>query len=295
MFAKKSLPVGTLFIILAIALAFLGVGYALWSETLTIEGTVETGEVDVEFSAGPVEECVDVSGVLTCPEPPEKADAANCTVEWLGPSDDSDGKDQLQVSVTGMYPSYHCKVSFDVTSTGSVPVHVWLPEPVGDIPEWVATNFEDCYKAGFQLHQDVSTPECTIDIHFTNDQAPPENDGPFTFGWTILATQWNEDPYFLVVGSLLSFSSTGAGGWSCPPDHPNVVGGGFSKTKTPPFVDPDYPINWVLAKPGATLDGYTYPVFAHYTYGSWYSGETGIAAINGGTAQNLYPYVYCSE
>ena len=47
---KKALPIGTIFMILVIALAFLGVGYALWSETLTISGTVSTGEVDVEFS-----------------------------------------------------------------------------------------------------------------------------------------------------------------------------------------------------------------------------------------------------
>jgi hypothetical protein len=196
MYSKKALPVGTMFLVLVIALAVLGVGYALWSETLSISGTVTTGEVDVEFSQGPVKECVDINGVLTCPEPPEKADVANCTVEWLGPDGDSegdDGSDQLLVTVTGMYPSYHCKVSFDVTSTGNVPVHVWLPEPTDDNPEWVATDFETCYEDGVQLHQNDSTGDCTIDIHFNNDQAPPEGSS-HTFGWTILATQYNEDP-----------------------------------------------------------------------------------------------------
>jgi hypothetical protein len=33
-----------------------------------------------------------------------------------------------------------------------------------------------------------------VDIHFSNDIAPEENSGPYTFGWTILATQFNEDP-----------------------------------------------------------------------------------------------------
>ena len=47
---KKSLPIGTMFMILVIALALLGVGYSLWSETLTIEGNVQTGEVDVALS-----------------------------------------------------------------------------------------------------------------------------------------------------------------------------------------------------------------------------------------------------
>jgi predicted ribosomally synthesized peptide with SipW-like signal peptide len=298
MYSKKALPVGTMFLVLVIALAVLGVGYALWSETLTIQGTVTTGEVDVEFSQHPVEECVDINGVLTCPEPPEKAEVANCMVNWLGPDGDSegdDGSDLLEVTVTGMYPSYHCKVSFDVTSTGNVPVHVWLPEATGDIPEWVATDF-DCYEDGVQLHQNDTTGICTIDIHFTNDQAPPEGSS-HTFGWTILATQYNEDPVappepILVVSSALNFSSTGWGGWSCPSTHPNPVSGGVSKTNVEPWETPDYPISYVLAVPGATLDGYTYPVFPHYTYPA---GDMGIAIHNGGTGQSLYPYIYCSE
>lgn len=295
MFVRKSLPVGTLFIILAIALAFLGVGYALWSETLTISGTVQTGEVDVEFSTSEPVECVDVNGVETCPEPQEKASAANCTVEWLGGDTDPDGDNganQLNVAVTGMYPSYHCKVSFDVTSTGNVPVHVWRPEPVGDIPVWVATNFEECYDDGVQLHLNESTQDCTIDIHFTNDQAPLENSGPHTFSWTILATQWNEDPSILVVGNEQSPSTTGWFGWSCPDTHPYVVGGGVSYNNTQPFNDvPEALTNFVLAKPGATLDGFTYPSFPHYNYPG---GEQGIAVHNQGGASPQYPYIYCS-
>jgi predicted ribosomally synthesized peptide with SipW-like signal peptide len=144
-----------MFLVLVIALAVLGVGYALWSETLTISGTVQTGEVDVEFFTQSFEECVDVNGVLTCPEPPEKADAANCEVAWSNTATDpnDNGANLLEVTVTGMYPSYHCKVSFDVKSTGNVPVHVWLPEATVDNPEWVATNFENCYEDGVQLHE----------------------------------------------------------------------------------------------------------------------------------------------
>ena len=42
MFKGKSLPIGTLVIVLVIMLALLGVGYALWSETY-FTGTVQTG------------------------------------------------------------------------------------------------------------------------------------------------------------------------------------------------------------------------------------------------------------
>ena len=126
----------------------------------------------LRFPTLTVEECIDINGVLTCPEPPEKAGAANCTLETAGSTDPSDnGVGKLVVKIAGMYPSYHCKVSFKVQSLGNVPVHVWLPEPVGTIPAWVATNFANCYTAGTQLHQNGETNACTMDIHFSNDQA----------------------------------------------------------------------------------------------------------------------------
>ena len=49
MLKRKALPVGTLFMILVLALAFLGIGYGLWSKLLKIDGTINTGEVNVIF------------------------------------------------------------------------------------------------------------------------------------------------------------------------------------------------------------------------------------------------------
>lgn len=289
MFAKKSLPVGTLFIILAIALAFLGVGYALWSETLTIEGTVQTGEVDVEFSEYEPVECVDTPAGQCQEEPEEKDDAATCMVEWQGPDDDSEGDegaDLLEVTVTGMYPSYHCKVSFDVTSIGSVPVHVKLPVPTDDIPAWVATDFEECYEDSVQLHQGESTDPCTIDIHFTNAQAPEENSGPYTFGWTILAHQWNEEPpdVITVESAMMNFGPTGWAGWSCPTDHPYVVGG-----NTDCILALSNSLAW---EPGASVAGFNYPITP---FGYVYTPpEEGWIVQNGGTSQSCKIYVDCS-
>jgi hypothetical protein len=289
---NKALPIGTIFMILVIALAVLGVGYALWSETLTISGTVSTGEVDVEFSMHDPEECVDVNGVEECPVRGEKADAADCMAVFSGPDNDSnddDGPDLLTVTVTGMYPSYHCKVSFDVTSTGNVPVHVWQPVPTGDIPEWIATDFEECYEDGVQLHQgegENSTGYCTIDIHFTNADEVPENSGPITFGWEILATQWNEDPptadIITVQSNVFNLNNAGGwAGWSCPADHPYVVGGDDSNCTLPLAVSQP-------AKPGVG----TYPNYPHYNY---IPPEQGWVVQNGGTAQSCYITVDCSD
>jgi hypothetical protein len=290
---RKALPLGAIILILVVALAAIGLSYSLWSETLTISGTVHTGEVDVEFSTYPPQECVDIWDVGEClPEPPEKEQVANCTVEWLGPDQDSegdDGFDQLVVTVNGMYPSWHCKVQFDVTSTGSVPVHVRWPDPTDDIPEWIATDFEACYPEGVQLHQGQSTEPCTIDIHFTNEQAPPEGSGPYTFGWTILAEQWTEAPVpepdvITVESATLNFGPTGWGGWSCPSDHPNVVGG---------TTDCTLPLANSLAwEPGASVDGFTYPTTPFgYTYSA---GEEGWIVQNGGTGQSCKIYVDCA-
>ena len=289
-----------MFLVLVIALAAVGVGYALWSETLTIQGTVQTGEVDVEFSQHPVEECVDVAGVGDClPEVTDdwdKSAAADCSVEWLGsegedPSLDN-GANLLQVSVTGMYPSYHCKVNFDVTSTGNVPVHVWQPEPTGDIPEWVATDF-DCYEDGVQLHQGGTTGICTIDIHFTNDTAPEENSGPYTFGWTILATQWNEDPappadIITVQSAVFNFNNAGGwAGWSVSdPTHPYVVGVDTTNC-TQPLA------NSLAWKPGASVGTSSYPL-TPFGY-SYPTGEEGWIVQNGGIAQSCYIVVYYSD
>lgn len=199
MFARKSMPIGVLFMILVIALALLGVGYAFWSETLTIQGTVQTGEVDVEFSTYDPVECVDTQAGLCQEEPTLKDAAAECVAKFEGPVVDpndpsNSGPDKLLVTVTGMYPGYHCKVSFDVTSTGNVPVHVKLPKAAPTNPTWIKPDFSGCYQDGVQLHQGQSTGKCTIDLAFTNATAPIENSDPIIFGWTILAHQWNEDP-----------------------------------------------------------------------------------------------------
>lgn len=49
--SKAALPVGTTALILLISLAMVGTGYGLWSKTLFIDGTVNTGQVNVAFTA----------------------------------------------------------------------------------------------------------------------------------------------------------------------------------------------------------------------------------------------------
>lgn len=106
------------------------------------------------------------------------------------------------------------------------------------------------------------------------------------------AEQSRNNPNFTCVqpirytSSPQNYSGTGWAGWSCPPEHPTAVGGGV--------IGNAYPMGAQgIAVPGATIGGSTYPIFPHYTYGTWYSGETGYVAQNGGTGQTCQIYVDC--
>lgn len=143
--------------LLIIALAAVGVGYGLWFEDLKIHGEVTTGELDVELSLWdfelegpwdgtgtytPLEWFSDEYNVFVCdndpfttmPDCPEgKFEGINCEAKFVdadladGPEGSAvdDGPEVISFEVTGMYPSYHCLIRFDIHSTGTVPVHLY--------------------------------------------------------------------------------------------------------------------------------------------------------------------------
>lgn len=127
--------------LLVVMLAALGVGYALWFEDLKIHGEVTTGELDVQFSLyDPIEWFSNEGNIPIENVPESKFDTVNCSsafVEYNGLLDSpessgqppDDGPEVIQFSVEGMYPSYHCLLQFDITNTGTVPVHFY-----GELP-----------------------------------------------------------------------------------------------------------------------------------------------------------------
>ena len=84
------------------------------------------------------------------------------------------------------------------------------------------------------------------------------------------------------TGNLLSFSSTGWGGHSCPTGMYAVGGGTIGDTQTIAAQG--------IAESGATIGGSTYPVFPHYTFPA---NETGYVVQNGAIGQTLTIYVDC--
>jgi hypothetical protein len=187
---KKFLILG---VVTVVALASLAVGYALWSKTLYISGTVNTGTVDIGWSP------VTFEGDS---EPVEKDYSdIDCTII----------DDTIYVDVYDAYPSIWYACSFDVTSTGTVPVHFypieWTGLPLTGVDVVLAggaiTGLDPAPAqqspvpfdfAGVQLHQGDSQ-DLTIYVHFANEADLPQGtDNAITFSGTLVGGQWNEIP-----------------------------------------------------------------------------------------------------
>jgi predicted ribosomally synthesized peptide with SipW-like signal peptide len=274
MLTKKSLPVGTLFMVLVILLALLGVGYALWSDTLVITGTVETGNVDMAFSPCTTND----EGV----DPGYEKDVASCGCE---PSDgdlsdgtDDTGPDALTISIENGYPSYSCEVSYDMTNMGSIPVHLYSvtedydPSALEYTQECVDES-GDPVGIGYQLHTGEHV-YCTIGLHVLQEA---EEGGTYELTKEYLWGQYNEGPIY-VLSDLLNYNGSGGwGGWSCP-EGTIVVDGGY----LPATADVAVSMKWA---PGASYDGTSYPntPWGGYTYHSgWVPPEEGWIVRDGG-------------
>jgi len=137
-----------LFMLVVVALAAMGVGYALWYKVLTIDGTVNTGTVHAKFidaftddddvmnnpdkDAADLDDCEDIGGVdmdgdtLTSCDPMASGanaprwdkDVARCDA---GITDD---ENVAWVTKTNVYPSYYCTAWFEIENDGTVPVRI---------------------------------------------------------------------------------------------------------------------------------------------------------------------------
>src|SRR3989304_6841781 len=62
---RRGLPFGVMALLLILALAAIGVGYGLWSQTLIINGFVHTGEMDSGLSIAEIDELFDFNDYCT--------------------------------------------------------------------------------------------------------------------------------------------------------------------------------------------------------------------------------------
>lgn len=130
---RKFTSTGVLFMVLVVALASLAVAYTQWNWMLTIDGTVNTGDVGGMFG----EAFTDDDGVIDNPDKdsldagPDPAasgfdpkarytlDVGDCAaaVDTVNPN-------QATVTLNNVYPSYYCTAWFHIVNTGTVPLKI---------------------------------------------------------------------------------------------------------------------------------------------------------------------------
>lgn len=210
---RKALPITTVLLILAVALATVGVGYGLWSKVLTIEGTVYTGEVNAVLSIEEIDEgdasLVSDDGIDEDDEI-EGKDVGDCTAELIDvpPDLDNKGPQLMRITIRNGYPSFSCFVNFNVQNLGTIPIKVDQPVLSGVDPTALDVAFikgsvgaGGCYynevPPGVPVGDVISHPQlepeemifCTIWVHVRQEAS---QSATYTFVTRILAHQWNE-------------------------------------------------------------------------------------------------------
>ena len=121
--------IGAIFLVSVMAFAALGAAYAHWEETLTIEGTMETDDIDPFF---------DCPGTNDPPggqhwDPAECGEWINAYTTWDGDYRDKDvgscsvydDENYLYIDIEDAYPCYYAHPMFCIKNRGSCPVQVY--------------------------------------------------------------------------------------------------------------------------------------------------------------------------
>jgi hypothetical protein len=196
--ATPSLLITMLILIILSALAAMGVAYGLWSQTLTIGGVVQTGEVDAKWTfAGCFE-------FYPWPEggnfgEVEDKDVGSWDV-WIDPQDDQ----ILHFHIENGYPSYavDCSVKYQVEGTIPVIMRGTIIYPTSDnlhkctltgnytktlTCDELTVIFSD--NLGSQLHPgDVASSNLMVHV----EQLADEN-ASYDFEVLVCMAQWNEE------------------------------------------------------------------------------------------------------
>jgi len=157
-----------IFALLTIALGMAGYAYATWYKYLYIEGQVNTGTLDVEWS---IENARDTE--------PSNKDYSHIAGEIEG--------DTLYVTVYNAYPCIDYYLDINIYNSGTIPVHVYFGQMTGDL---VGTVEVVGLPTGeyVQIHPD-ETWYGTIHVHLAQEA---QQGYTYHFGMDVYVVQWNE-------------------------------------------------------------------------------------------------------
>lgn len=170
---------------LALIVASVGAITAMWSETLRVNVTVSTGEVDVKWSDWG---CNDTGADPQTPggqfNNSEGKDVAQCYVE---PEifDEEDDVIKLNVTIVNAYPGYRAFIWLVVDNIGTIPVKLYNYTVTPTDP---ALDVSFNALQGTQIHPGGNdTISLIIDVLQT-----AEENTTYTFEITLTYAQWNE-------------------------------------------------------------------------------------------------------
>lgn len=182
-----------IFATMLIALSLAGVSYAMWSKTLYINGTVNTGDVNAIWTSAIN---WDPPGPPPSLDPNPDGTRKDKDVGWTEVS--GVGTQELTVTVHNGYPSYFNDIEIEWEYTGSIPAYfvsiTIIPDGfplasaygANDGPIWV--HVVNGYP--IQVH-DGDTGAHSFKIHV--EQCAAEL-ATYTFTVELLFVQWNEYP-----------------------------------------------------------------------------------------------------
>jgi hypothetical protein len=279
---RRTIPIGGLIMILVLALASLGVGYGLWFKVLTVEGVVNTGRVNAEFTWGFTDddsevnvEALDSQDTGDCPisfngkgscDPADTGrdpkahydkDVGQCFAWTFDKDEEQPGDQNGFVTIGNSYPSYHCTAWFLVRNNGSVPVKIVSVKINGeDVVPGLPTplDLDRDEKDDIELHitdvhmcqQIEPNEEVWMDIDQHILQTAPQGAQELKYEVEVQLNQWNETP----CGLLFAASDTEEFHNATPPDRlavATVSGGtvfGWSTIKTDFDVNGLAPSGW---------------------------------------------------
>jgi len=136
--------IGLICLAVVLALGVMGAALAQWNETLEIEGTVNTGELDVQFSAQKSNDDGDQKDPSECgswtgtTDPNNTANwtwggsryaydvgSTTCALSKVDTGDATDdGNNVMTITILNAYPCYYGNVAFTIDNIGSIPVHI---------------------------------------------------------------------------------------------------------------------------------------------------------------------------
>jgi len=141
---------GVIFIVAAMALAGVSAGYAAWFDTITVHGTVSTGDVDINvvdysgtwvwkvYGCGAPENEIYVWHGFVGDLPDVQAMFSGCTVEliskaYAAQAADASGvliDDAITVIYDNLFPCIDFKVDYLFHYDGSIPARIAVTDPV---------------------------------------------------------------------------------------------------------------------------------------------------------------------